>query len=207
LITFIFLTLTVLANECQTTQDPSQLPCNVITSWFYPQGCSNYSVNVYNSSAEIINYSILSSYGITGLCQFVFNQTKVGTYTYNISSGDTGSLLVQGDNMWLAAILLIPLGLCFFFIYLSNSFSEEHEPLKWFFRLFALFSIFSVYLVSHIIINLNPIYIGLLDVFNFFILGWIFWLVLAIFLVYLIYKIFMSFKHRKEHEFDTGFIR
>ena len=100
--------------------------------------------------------------------------------------------------MWVAAILLLPLGLCFFFVYLANTLSEEHNPLKWFFRLLALIMIFVIYQGVHILTQLNSTYSAMADMFSITVYGWIFWVIMGYILIYLLINIFRSFKHNKE---------
>ena len=99
-------------------------------------------------------------------------------------------------------ILLIPLGLCFFFLYLSNGLDEVHNPLKWFFRLIALIMIFVIYQGAYIIISLNPVYSEMTKMFNITVYGWIFWTIMAYFFIYIMYNVFTSFKIKGSSKFN-----
>lgn len=104
------------------------------------------------------------------------------------------------------ALLLIPLGLCFLFIYIGNSLNEEQEPLKWFFRLLALVMVFVVYTGAHMAVAIEDDYSNLAALFDIETFGYIFWSVLAFFFVFIIYKIFKAMKQKKQDEFDRGII-
>jgi len=111
------------------------------------------------------------------------------------------------DNMWILAVLIIPLGLCFFFVYLAQTLNEEHNPLRWFFRLIALVMIFIIYQGAHVMIGLNPDYADLAQMFDVQTYGWIFWTIMAYMLIYIIYQIFKSFQHAKEWDFSDRWMR
>ena len=130
------------------------------------------------------------------------NGTYTDTWTYTEQRTKEGL-----DNMWMLAVLLIPLGLCFFFVYLAHTMDDAHNPLKWFFRLISLALIFVVYQGAHTIIALNSDYADLAQMFNIGVYGWIFWVIMAYVLIYLLYQIFMSFKHNKEWNFDEDWMK
>lgn len=111
------------------------------------------------------------------------------------------------DNMWLLAILLIPLGLAFMFILWGNSLEEEQMPLKWFMRFLALLMVYVLYAGADIIIGKYPEYSGLANLFNIEVFGWIFWTIIAVFLIYFMYKLFLAMQQKKMDDFERGVIK
>lgn len=190
--------------ECQRTEEPSDIPCNIITSYKPGDNCAEYNLTIFNSTGISVQNLTWGNY--TPFCNATFNITETGTWVWN-SSIESGIIVVEGSRMWIAAILLLPLGLCFFFVYLANGLEEIHNPVKWFFRLIALVMIFIVYQGAHIITQLNPGYESLSNMFSISVYGWIFWVIMAYFLMYILYNIFMSFKHRSEWDFNEDWMK
>jgi hypothetical protein len=195
--------------ECQRVQDPQDIPCYIISSWHPSEdvagaSCSDYNLSIINGSGVIIQNHTWGDY--FPACNVTFNLTTSGNYQYN-SSLEDGNIVVRGARMWLLAILLIPVLLCFFFVYYANTIEEVHNPLRWFFRLIALIMIFVVYQGAHTIIGYYPAYSDLSRMFSITVYGWIFWVIMAYFLVYILYNIFMSFKHNKEWEWNEKWMK
>ena len=183
---------------------PSDIPCNIISSWHPASDCQAYNITIYNSSWIVISNYEWGNY--TPFCNATFNHSAIGTYHYN-SSLEAGVITVEGSKMWILAILLIPLGLCFFFVYLAHTLDEIHNPLKWFFRMLALVMIFVIYQGAHTITQLNPGYESLADMFSIAVYGWIFWTIMAYLLIYILYNLFMSFKHKNEWNWNEGYMK
>lgn len=197
-------------DECQRITEPSDIPCFIISS-YHPSEitasstCQQYNVTIYNSTGGIVfDYITFGDY--PPYCNATFNITTTGTYIWN-SSLESGVINVEAGKMWIAAILLLPLGLCFLFVYLASTLDDVHNPIKWFFRLLALIMIFVVYQGAHIITELNPGYEDLANMFSITVYGWIFWVIMVYFLIYIIYNIFMSFKHNREWDFNEAWIK
>ena len=143
--------------------------------------------------------------------------TGYGTYPYTINCStnktceDDCNVEIKKDcegneGSMIGALLLIPLGLCFLFIYFANSLNEEQEPMKWFMRLLALVMVFVVYVGADIATGIDTEYSAMRALFNIQIFGYIFWSVMAVFLVLVIYKIFDSLKQKKADDFDRGVV-
>ena len=124
-----------------------------------------------------------------------------------MSTGDFGNILVENDKMWISAILLMPLGLAFLFLYWGATLNEEQEPLKWFMRLLSFIMIFLMFVGASIVINLNPGYESLQVLFNLAWVTWVFFSIFACVLVYLIYKVFMSYKMSGQKSYEEGELR
>ena len=92
-------------DECQGVEEPSDIPCAIISTWSGSDGACSGEIKVYNATpTNIINLS-WSSYAT--VCNATFNISDIGTYYYN-SSIEDGIVVVEGTKVWLVAILLIP---------------------------------------------------------------------------------------------------
>ena len=103
--------------ECKEITPSKDVPCMIITSYNYPNNCTTYSMNIYDSIPTLLDSRNLTDYGLTGKCNTTFNYTEQGSYTFSISSGDTGSIIVEeSDNMELAIIITLIsfIGVCAF---------------------------------------------------------------------------------------------
>lgn len=186
--------------ECQRVTENTKIPCNIISS--YGTTCTG-TINIYNStSVAVLNLS-WGNFGT--LCNATFNLTYSDTYTYN-STIESGIITVVGNDDMIF-IIFVPLSLCFLFIFWASSLGENQEPLKWFMRLLSLVMIFLTFGAANMIINKNPGYEGLQQVFNFGIVQVIFYVIFAIALLTLLIKVFMSFKEKRDRDFEDGVIR
>lgn len=116
---FLLLITSVYAvEECSIMQDAADIPCRVSTTWSPPNACANYTSSIYDNNGTFIYKTNLSDLGVTGLCQFIFDQTSSQCYTFNISTGDYGGLCVVESNEMIA-IILYQLGIIVLFIALG----------------------------------------------------------------------------------------
>ena len=123
--------------ECQRETSIEDIPCVVINTWFYPNSCETYSVDIYNQSGVLLEQLNLTERGQSGFCEFNFTQSKKGTYVYNISSGDTGTIVVGVKSYMLAIVLGIGL-VCAFFFWFAFQLSEEYIILKYLITIVAM---------------------------------------------------------------------
>ena len=127
--------------ECQRVIEPEDIPCKVISSWVYSTPCVNHTVSIYNQSGGSLETLTLKDYGSTGLCVFNFTHNTKGTYNYNISSGDTGIIVVKVTNMIIGIIIGIAV-ICAVMLWFASMLSEQHIFLK------AIIIMGSIYLVT-----------------------------------------------------------
>lgn len=189
--------------ECQRVTDPGDIPCMIVSSWKPSAGCASYNLSIFNATGS--HFQNVTWGERNPFCNVTFNVTAMGVYHYN-STIEDGIINVEGSKMWILAILLLPLGLCFFFIYLAGNLDEVHNPLKWFFRLLALIMVFTVYQGAHTITAMYPAYADLSNMFSITVYGGVFWTIMAYFLIYIIYRIFMSFKHNRSWDWNKRFV-
>ena len=104
----LLLTSVTALKECKEVMKPSDIPCEIISSWSYPTECSNYIMNVYNQTPTFVYNATLTNYTGTDRCNTTFNITDKGSYIFNISNGgDSGRIIVEGtDEMASLAITI-----------------------------------------------------------------------------------------------------
>lgn len=77
--------------ECKGTVDTDELPCQVLLP--YNGDCTTLSVSFYNAT-EFIYQAEMGVYS-PFKCNATFNETSVGTYVFNYTTGDSGSIIVE----------------------------------------------------------------------------------------------------------------
>lgn len=123
--------------ECREINDPSDVPCMVITTWEYPNPCNTYIITFYNITPSIIGEAILDDYGESGRCNTTFNFTKEGSYIWNVSSFDTGRMTIEETggvfkveffNILVFAVLF---GMSLIFISYMHRFKEDNSSIAY----------------------------------------------------------------------------
>lgn len=88
----------VALEECKRITPSRDIPCRVTSTWNYTPPCTDHSAIVYNSTGgNIINYTF-SSFGVSNLCNITFNISQTGSYSFTVSNGDSGNILVEDDE-------------------------------------------------------------------------------------------------------------
>ena len=134
--------------ECKEVMQPSEIPCQIITSWDYPNECNTYELKVYNQIPNLVYNVSLTNYTGTDRCNQTFNCTTKGSYIFNISNGgDSGRIIVEAqDNMASLAIVVFVLAIVgsLFIVPFKTDFSKNlilNQMLKrcsWLLALFLL---------------------------------------------------------------------
>lgn len=171
MIIFLLIPIAYGIEECQRIIEPTDIPCRITTTWEYPLGCGNYTTIIYSEEGTQLNLMNLSSFGNTGFCNFTFNYTEKGSYIYNISSGDTGGILVQVDKMNMSIILGIGI-ICAVFLFFILKLENEHFLLKYFliFEIITMLSIIpSVFTINDPSLIFHKAYTRFLIVFWFYV--------------------------------------
>ena len=188
--------------ECGRFITPEDIPCNIISSYNNSGNCL-INGSIYNSSGSI--KSILEWKDYPPSCSALFNITVVGTYYY--TGIEEGIITVEVNQLINFALILIPLALCFFFIYWSNSLDEKQEALKWFMRFLGLVFIFVELGAINIILGQTEALSNFRPLFDIGLYGWIFYTILAVFLLFFLYQIIMGIKIKKKQEFEEGYLK
>jgi len=183
LLTLIFVLITLPAayslDECKSVIEKSDIPCRITSTWNYTAPCTNHYAIVYNETgSNIINFTF-SSYGSSGLCNFTWNVTGLGTYNYEIDTGDTGIVIVEAENLILA--LVIGIGIIVAILYwLAFALEEEHFILKVFLivsGITLLTIIPATYITHDTSVVFHKFYIGFYVVFWLYIISYfVFWI-------------------------------
>src|SRR3990167_1082648 len=115
--------------ECKRVNPVKNVPCRITNTWTPSSPCSSYLINFFNSTGDFLGEANLSSYGVTCLCNASFNYSVIGSYTFNMSTGDTGQVIVEDEgSMVIAMIILLPMLLSFILLVIAASLSsEEHN--------------------------------------------------------------------------------
>lgn len=92
--------------ECQDIITPNDIPCIITSTWEYPNLCNTYEVKIYESQGLLLETKNLDAIGI--YCNFTIHNSTIGSYYYNVSSGDTGAFIIknEGDNMISLGVIL-----------------------------------------------------------------------------------------------------
>ena len=96
LLAFVLLIPLVYAlDECKGTILINEIPCLVLLP--YTNDCTTIAIKFYNNGSTLLDDRLMSQYSPFS-CNQTFNYTSFGTYTFNYSTGDTGSIVVEEDE-------------------------------------------------------------------------------------------------------------
>lgn len=127
--------------ECQREESPSSIPCNIISSWDYANDCTTYNITIYNGTGQEIQNRSLEDFGQSPFCNVSFNISTKGTYSYNISSGDTGTIIIKDmvDDMILSLGVIIGTSvIAFLLLYFTFNIDKEYYLFKLLVSFFAM---------------------------------------------------------------------
>jgi hypothetical protein len=172
--------ISVAIEECQKQMSASDIPCLVISTWHYPLACNNYNVDISNSSGMNIAILNMGDFGASGFCNFTFSNMTAGSYAYNISSGDSGSITVKEDNMIIGLVAGIGI-VIFLFFFVASQLDKEHVLLK--------FLIFSMGISLLLLIPRALISVGTTNTLFYKSLVWIIRIFWGYVFIYFIYKV------------------
>ena len=194
--------------DCSGKMTPSDLPCSIISSWQFPNACNTYDIKVWNSTPTNIQNLTLDDYGISGRCNATFNQSKIGSYLLNWSSGDSSKIIVEVDSMSFVTIGILLAVITFMFAYMATR--VKH----WFLQIgLSLFTfvmvIFDFFISARILEAVDSSQTGMINYLDtFFFIGVVlFRFALAatvVFLIYYMYKYVITNPRRKRELEDEG---
>ena len=84
--------------DCKGVMVARDIPCQVISSWQFPNDCGSYTISVFNQTPLLLDTRPLANYSLTGRCNITFNYTKQGSYLLNWSSGDSSKIIIEEDD-------------------------------------------------------------------------------------------------------------
>lgn len=166
--------------ECKGTIVTTESPCLVLLP--YTGDCTALEVYFYNETTHLhtttmFNYSDF-------LCNGTFNYSILGTYVFNYSTGDTGSIIVENDSDMMLAITV---GLGIFsamLLFLAFKLEESHFLLKLLFTIIAITSL-TILPVTYITGDTSLVFHKLASRFIV-----IFWIYVSVYFVYWLFNRF-----------------
>ena len=130
--------IAIALDECEEVIKPGEVPCRVTSTWVYPNACNTYTITLYEDSLGIQNYT-MDDFGI--YCNITFNYSDKGSYYYNVSSGDSGSILIKGEDEMASLSVILFLGAitaAIFFVGLTKKRFSENDLLDFILKKSAL---------------------------------------------------------------------
>lgn len=120
LLTFLILPLILYTasaiEECKGTITQDESPCLVLLPKLLNSNlvCENESITIFFNASTILYSQQMDTY-TPFLCNATFNSTILGTHSFNYSTGDSGSIIVEkGEDNMIAIILSMGLLIAFF---------------------------------------------------------------------------------------------
>jgi hypothetical protein len=96
LIFFLSFSFASSLEECPgETISPEDIPCLIL--YPLPGNCVSESINVFNATDLLYTQQLENYPG--SQCKATFNVSQIGTYAFNFTTGDTGSIVVEENNM------------------------------------------------------------------------------------------------------------
>ncbi len=90
----LFSFLAYALDECKGTMLINEVPCIVLIS---SNDCTTVGIKFYNNGSTLLDDRSMTQYS-PFTCNQTFNYTNLGTYTFNYSTGDSGSIVVEEDE-------------------------------------------------------------------------------------------------------------
>jgi len=88
----------VLGYECKGTMNTDEVPCIVFLDVNTTvNNCDQINFSVYHGNTSVFSQNMTEYNDYT--CNSTFSQTQNGTYNLYFSTGDTGSIILEGGNM------------------------------------------------------------------------------------------------------------
>jgi len=82
-------------DECKGTMLTNEIPCLVLLP--YTDDCTTVGIRFYRNGSTLLGDRLMAQYSPFA-CNQTFNYTSFGTYTFNYSSGDSGSIVIEEDE-------------------------------------------------------------------------------------------------------------
>lgn len=115
-IMLILLMSSVLAiEECLSRPTPNEVPCLVLLP--SDSECSTINIEFFDNQNVSLKTETMQTY-TTFLCQSTFTFTTLGTYSFNYTTGDTGSITVEDGNI-MELLLYFAGALAFLLLFLA----------------------------------------------------------------------------------------
>ncbi len=99
--------------QCDSPIEPSDIPCEVVSTYLFDDGCAANEVMIFDSVPTLLDTRTWDVWGSGGRCNITFNFTDRDSYSLNSSDGSTGTIIVGGVKMEFLRLTIFGL---FFFI-------------------------------------------------------------------------------------------
>lgn len=119
MLTFLLLPLALGTDleECKGVMIPQESPCYLLLKNTTGFNCENINVSVYNNVSTLLYTQAMSKFNPI-FCNATFNQSDLGTYTFEYKSSvfvDSGSIIIQGSELKMISIMLGLIAVALFF--------------------------------------------------------------------------------------------
>lgn len=88
---------------CQTPTTPNDIPCMVVSTWKY-DNCNVTQAVIYNETPALVSTRNFTDHSVR--CNFTWNITTLGSYWWNVSNSDSGSIIVEVDETMGFAVIV-----------------------------------------------------------------------------------------------------
>lgn len=88
-------------DECKGVTDKTDIPCYILLP--YNGNCTIQAITYYNNASTNLGTFSLAQYNPIK-CNSTFNYTTLGTYTFNFTTGETGSIILQEVDEEMASL-------------------------------------------------------------------------------------------------------
>ena len=89
--------------QCDSPIEPSDLPCEVVSTYLFDGGCAANQVKIFNSVPTLLQTKTWTDWGVGGRCNTTFgevaNTSLRDSYSLNSSDGSTATIIVGGVKM------------------------------------------------------------------------------------------------------------
>ncbi|KKK51290.1 hypothetical protein LCGC14_3116440, partial [marine sediment metagenome] len=89
--------------QCDSPIEPSDLPCEVVSTYLFDDGCAANEVKIFNSTPTLLQTKTWDVWGVGGRCNVTFgevaNTSRRDSYSLNSSDGSTATIIVGGVKM------------------------------------------------------------------------------------------------------------
>jgi len=136
----------------------------------------------------------------------IVNLTVIMNSTTDQINGSTSFTvnrnLSTGKGFILLGMILFPIIIIFFLVYIGTKFDDEHRPLKYFLYLSGLTFVFVSYYINLYIINNFVHSPDLVRIFSSQIFSWIYLIIIVYFFIYWTYTLFIWMAKNKRRKLE-----
>ena len=131
ILTFLIIIATVqiayATEECQGIIEPNDVPCVIKSSWEY-DNCNSTQVKIFDSSPSLLEIRNFTEFGSSKRCNITWNYSTEGSYFWNVTNGDTGTITVEVEDEMASLTVMLFIGIitaAIFFIGIKVNFTEN----------------------------------------------------------------------------------